>query len=31
MGILDFIFGEDDSDDAILDDLIAMDILDEED
>ena len=30
MGILDFIFGDDDSDDAILDDLIMMDILDED-
>ncbi len=30
MGIFDFIFGDDDSDDAILDDLIMMDILDEE-
>lgn len=30
MGIFDFIFGDDDSGDAILDDLIMMDILDEE-
>lgn len=30
MGILDFIFGDDDSDEAILDDLIMMDILDED-
>lgn len=31
MGIFDFIFGKDDSDEAVLDDLIMMDIIDEED
>ncbi len=30
MGIFDFIFGDDDSNEEILDDLIMMDILDEE-
>lgn len=31
MGLFDFIFGDNNTDDAILDDLIMMDILDEED